>query len=203
MYFFTFYRMAGCFRHIRGTMRHLYAPSYRAGESAHAPSNTTEKEPSVSGDACIHCAGVVLKKIREQTGIGNSRLERLSYVFDGGVGLSGGLCGALAGAVMGINILLGLPVRDQSFWKKALNFGIGHVNLVKETPLGKKDSFAAGKQIIRKFRETAGAFECRAITGQQFSGADDFQAFIRQSDRCREIMNMAADEGVRIIQSHQ
>jgi C_GCAxxG_C_C family probable redox protein len=202
-YFLTFYRMAGCFRHIRGTMRHLHEGLSAEARTALAPLKPKEAERPASDNACFHCAGAVLKKIREHTGIGNSSLEGISFVFDGGVGFSGGLCGALAGAVMGINILVGVPVREQSFWKTALDFSIGHVNLVKAVPLGEKDPFAAGKQIIRKFKETAGALECRSITGREFSGADDFQAFIRCSDQCREIMNMAADEAIRVIHAHQ
>ncbi len=203
-YFLTFYRMAGCFWHIRGTMRHLNACLPRAAESVPAlETKKKEKENSRPNPPSFHCAGSVLRKIREQTGIGSSRLERLSYVFDGGVGFSGGLCGALAGAVMGINSLLGLPVREQSYWRTALDFGIGHVNLVKEQPLGKKDPFSAGKQIIRKFKETVGAVECRLITGQEFTGAEDFETFVRQSDLCRDITGMVADEAIRIIRAHQ
>jgi C_GCAxxG_C_C family probable redox protein len=185
-------------------MRHLNACLPRAAESVPAlETKKKEKENSRPNLPSFHCAGSVLRKIREQTGIGSSRLERLSYVFDGGVGFSGGLCGALAGAVMGINSLLGLPVREQSYWRTALDFGIGHVNLVKAQPLGKNDPFSAGKQIIRKFKETVGAVECRLITGQDFSDADDFEAFVRQSDLCRDITGMVADEAIRIIRAHQ
>jgi signal transduction protein with GAF and PtsI domain len=56
----------------------------------------------------------VLKGIKEQTGITNERLENLSFVFDGGVGLQGGVCGALAGAIMGINILVGMNFKNLS-----------------------------------------------------------------------------------------
>ena len=47
----------------------------------------------------IHCAQRVLKGIREHTGVGDDLLEQLSFVFDGGIGLQGGACGALAGAI--------------------------------------------------------------------------------------------------------
>ena len=63
-------------------------------------------------DEPIHCAQQVLKGIREQTGIGDDLLEQLSFVFDGGIGLQGGVCGALAGAIMGVNLLIGMNVRE-------------------------------------------------------------------------------------------
>ena len=196
-YFLTFYRMAGCFRHMRGTLRHLYLYQFRQQQPL-------LPEPTRSGENCtLHCAGYVMENIRKNTGIGNQRLEALSFVFDGGVGLSGGLCGALAGAVTGINILMGLPVRQQSYWKTAAGFGIGHVNLLVDQPFGSGEPFAAGKQMVKKFKENAGSFECCEITGKRFSGWDDFQEFIKGTPPCRQLMALAIDEASRIIKSYQ
>ncbi|MBN2437650.1 MAG: C-GCAxxG-C-C family protein [Deltaproteobacteria bacterium] len=56
----------------------------------------------------IHRAQLVLKGIRERTGIGDDLLERLSFVFDGGVGLHGGARWAISGAMMGLNLAIGI-----------------------------------------------------------------------------------------------
>ena len=61
-------------------------------------------------DEPIHCAKLVLEGIKKQTGIGDDLLENLSFIFDGGIGLQGGACGALAGAIMGINLVMGMSV---------------------------------------------------------------------------------------------
>ncbi len=66
-------------------------------------------------DEPIHCAQQVLNGIKEQTGIGDNLLEQLAFVFDGGIGLQGGACGALAGAIMGVNLLMGMNVRDMTY----------------------------------------------------------------------------------------
>lgn len=197
MYFLTFYRMAGCFRHIRGTMRYLYE-YHNCHEPL--PLSVTASDAVRCGP---HCAVHVLKNIRKLTGVGSRRMESLAFVFDGGVGLSGGLCGALAGAVIGINALLGLPVRDQSFWKTAAVFAVGHINLVVERPFGKNEPFAAGQKVVRKFKEMAGSTECRTITGRTFSGWDDFQAYISEAESCRKLMDFAVEQADNIIRQNQ
>lgn len=195
-YFLTFYRLMGCFRRIRGAMRHHYEnPSRLDG----APLNGIEG----SQEQPLHCAQYVLGKIRDQTGVGNRRMERISFVLDGGVGLSGGLCGALAGAVIGINILFGLPVRDQSFWKNAADFAVGHVNLVAETSLGPKEPFRIGKQVIREFQTLSESVACRDITGRRFASPLEFQEYIRSSQRCRGLMDRMAETAARLIRHYR
>jgi hypothetical protein len=58
-----------------------------------------------------YCASQVLAGIRADTGYGSLYLEQLSMALDGGVGLSGGLCGALAGAIMALSYGRAFPSR--------------------------------------------------------------------------------------------
>ena len=191
-YFLTIYRLSGCFRHIRGSMRYLHQARDLSIDTSDEISDTRTGET-------LHCARSVLEGIRENTGIENKRLENLSFVFDGGVGLSGGVCGALVGAVTGINLLLGLPVRNMSYWKIIKGFAIGHVNLLVDRPSEIREPFNAGKQVVKKFRENAGAFECRVITEKRFSGWDDFQTYIKGAGKCRQLMDFAVEEATRVI----
>ncbi|MBC2714006.1 MAG: C_GCAxxG_C_C family protein [Desulfobacteraceae bacterium] len=195
-YFLTIYRLAGCFRHIRGSMRYLY-------QTQHPAKNDSNKTIGKKTGDALHCARAVLEGIRENTGIGNKRLENLSFVFDGGVGLSGGVCGALVGAVTGINLLLGLSVRNMSYWKIVKGFGIGHVNLLVDRPFGTREPFQAGKRVVKKFKEIAGSFECEVITEKKFSGWDDFQEFIKGASRCRKLMDFAVEEASGIIRQYK
>ncbi|MBW1899838.1 MAG: C_GCAxxG_C_C family protein, partial [Deltaproteobacteria bacterium] len=80
----------------------------------------------------IHCARNVLESVRERTGIGNDRLERLSIVFDGGVGLRGVLCGALSGAILALNLLHGFNLRRMSYSSNFKKFLVGHINKKKK-----------------------------------------------------------------------
>ena len=81
-----------------------------------------------------HCAQEVLKRVREKTGVGNKRLERLSFAFDGGIGLKGGLCGAVTGSILALNLRHGFNLRHMNYStnvKKMLN---GQINLMKKNP---------------------------------------------------------------------
>lgn len=47
-------------------------------------------------------------------------LEQLYFVFDGGVGIQGGVCGAIAGAIMAFNLLVGLDIRATTISPKVI-----------------------------------------------------------------------------------
>jgi C_GCAxxG_C_C family probable redox protein len=194
-YFLPGDRVARCFWHIRGAMRHLY--------DAYQEKNFLEMDVDlrkIQGES-IHCAQAVLRGIKSRTGIGDPLLERLSFIFDGGVGLSGGACGALAGAVMGINLLLGMNIRDTNFFQAFKSFIVGHVNLLLNEPIEEPDPFSVGKNILERFREEAGTIECRNITEKKFSNWTDFQRHISSSDKCAGLIELATTEASNAIQS--
>jgi len=194
-YFLPGDRVARCFWHIRGAMRHLY--------DAYQEKNLLAMDVDlrkIQGEP-MHCAQTVLRGIRSRTGIGDPLLERLSFIFDGGVGLNGGACGALAGAVMGINLLLGMDIRDTNFFQAFKSFIVGHVNLLLNEPIEEPDPFSVGKNILERFREEAGATECRNITEKKFSDWTDFQKHISSSDKCAGLIELATTEASNAIQS--
>ena len=193
-YFFPGDRLGKCLWHIRGAMRHLY--TYQEKDL----SAIDLEEPKEIRDEPVHCAQAVLSGIRDRTSIGDPLLERLSFVFDGGVGFQGGVCGALAGAIMGVNLLLGMNIRDTSYFQTLKAFAIGHLNLLLNKPIGNPEPFGVGKSVVQRFREEAGAIECQTITGQKFSDWSDFQHFISSSDKCIELIEFATTEASNAIQ---
>jgi hypothetical protein len=193
MYFLSGRRLAGCFWHIRGATRHLYLMKNDAGNKM-VPTHSENK-----CEQTVHCAQTVLEGIRKKTGIGDQRLEELSFVFDGGVGFSGGICGALVGAITGINLLMGIRIREQSYWETIKDFIVGHVNLLNNKALTIPEPFRAGKLINENFEKSAGSIECSSITGQRFAGWDEFQEFITGAKQCQELMDFAIKEASEII----
>ena len=185
-------RVGKCLWHIRGAMRNLY--TYQAKDLP----VIDVKPKGIQGEP-IHCAQAVLKGIRERTGIGDPLLERLSFIFDGGVGFHGGVCGALAGAVMSINLLLGMNIRETSYFKTLKAFTVGHINLLLDKPIGKHEPFGVGKNIVQRFREKAGAIECRTITEKEFSGWTDFQKHISSFDKCTGLIELVTTEASKAI----
>jgi len=174
--------------HIRGAIRYLY--SFRQNELQLIEVECDDNQQ----DEPIHCAQLVLRGIKEQTGIGDDLLEQLSFVFDGGIGLQGGACGALAGSIMGMNLLIGMDVRDMNYSEILKVFTVGHKNLLTDKPVEKPEPFRVGKEIVKNFKKEAGAIECQAITGKKFSGWSDFQNFISSSDKCSGLIEFSKDQ---------
>jgi len=191
-YFFPGDKVGKCLWHIRGAIRHLY--TYTKKDLP-----TFDAEPEKIQGEQMHCAQAVLRGIRDRTGIGDSLLERLSFVFDGGVGLQGGVCGALAGAVMGINLVLGMDIRDTSYSATLKSFVVGHINLLLDNAIGKPEPFAVGKSVLQRFREEAGATECLAITEKASSDWDDFQEHMSTSEKCTRLIEIATSEASNAI----
>ena len=186
-YFMPGDKVSKCLWHIRGAIRHLY--SFRQKELPMMEVQSEEKQ-----DEPIHCAQRVLKGIREHTGVGNDLLEHLSFVFDGGIGLQGGACGALAGAIMGMNLLIGMNVREMKYSEILKAFAVGHKNLLTNKPVKKAEPFNVGKDIVKNFKKEAGAIECQTITEKKFSDWSDFQNFISSSAKCSGLIEFAKDQ---------
>jgi len=186
-YFIPGDKVGKCLWHIRGAIRHLY--SFRQKELPMMEVQSEEKQ-----DEPIHCAQRVLKGIREHTGVGNDLLEHLSFVFDGGIGLQGGACGALAGAIMGMNLLIGMNVREMKYSEILKAFAVGHKNLLTNKPVKKAEPFNVGKDIVKNFKKEAGAIECQTITEKKFSDWSDFQNFISSSAKCSGLIEFAKDQ---------
>jgi len=187
-------RVGKCLLHIRGAMKNLYG--YQKKD---LPELDIEKK-EIQGEP-VHCAQAVLKEIRNRTGVGDQLLERLSFVFDGGLGFKGGVCGALVGAIAGINLLLGMNVRDSNYFQTIKAFIIGHVNLLVEKPFGAHEPFCVGRNIVQKFIEKTGSLECGFITDKKFSGWNDFQTHISSSDKCAGLIELAVTEASNAIKS--
>ena len=185
-------KVVKCLWHTRGAMRNLYEVQQKDLPEMNIALKDIQTEP-------IHCAQAVLKGIRNRTGIGDPLLERMSFVFDGGVGFQGQICGALVGAVMGINVLLGLNVRTSNYFQALKAFIIGHLNLILDEDSNKPDPFSVGSKIVKRFKKEASSIECRDITGKKFSGWDDFQKHICSSDKCAGLIELATTEASNAI----
>jgi hypothetical protein len=139
----------------------------------------------------IHCAIKVLTGVRESCGVGDEIVEKIAFVLDGGVALSGGLCGAMAGAVMAVNLVFGWDIRTMSYPATIREFVRGHVNLLRKHTTGKHETFAIGKDIMNRLRGMETSLECSHITGKTFSGWDDFQAHLHSSGACQNLIKGA------------
>lgn len=187
-------KVGKCIWHIGGAMKHLCAYQKKGLPELSMNKEQIQSEP-------MHCTRAVLKGISDRTGIGDLLLERLSFIFDGGLAFNGGVCGALVGAIMGINLLLGMDIRNSNYFKTIKAFVVGHANLLTNKPIGAPEAFYVGKNIVKRFREKAGAMECRFITDKKFSGWDDFQKHMSSSDKCARLIELATTEASNAIKT--
>ena len=102
---------------------------------------------------------------------------------------------------MGVNSLIGMNVRDMSYSEILKAFAVGHKNLLTNKPVKKPEPFSVGKEIVKNFKEKAGALECQTITGQKFSEWSDFQDFISSSDKCAELIEYAKNQALEAVES--
>lgn len=131
-----------------------------------------------------YCAADVLAGVRADAGVGSLYLEQLSMALDGGVGLSGGLCGALAGSI--------LPL--------ALIDGVNRSFLFRMAPFKDKTSvWSAGNRLMAEFKQRFGSLECGSLTGCSFTGGIELAAHIGKSPDCAEIKDWCRSQVSQLI----
>jgi C_GCAxxG_C_C family probable redox protein len=192
-YFLPGDRVLRCISHIGTALAYLE----REGAAMTARPDTMKEDRCA---APYHCASAVLKDVREKAGLGDRRIEQIAACLSGGVGLSGGICGALTGAVMGINYLAGMDVRRYGRVKIIRDFAVGHINLLIARPRWMPEPFGIGREIVRRFHERAGTNKCRLIVGRDFTGLSDFSAHLAGSGACRDMIALSSDLALEAIE---
>jgi C_GCAxxG_C_C family probable redox protein len=189
-------RIIRCVSHISGAMKFLYDH-----HELDLPDIDISQE-HLQGEL-KHCARAVLDGVRATTNVHDPVLERISVSLDGGVGLQGQACGALSGAIMAMNMQVGMNLRDASLMRATRAFITGHRNLRTNASEESGEPFAVGKRIVTRFKEKAGSLECTEITGRAFTGWSSFQEYMRSSDTCRELIELSIREATRAIERNR
>ncbi len=89
------------------------------------------------------CAESVLQAIAESQAIHSDLIPRIATGFCSGISRSGGMCGALSGAIMGIGLVAGRDAPEDSL----------------------EPCFALVQSLIRAFEEQHGSVNCRQLLG--------------------------------------
>ncbi|MCG3223064.1 MAG: C-GCAxxG-C-C family protein [Candidatus Heimdallarchaeota archaeon] len=147
----------------------------------------------------FHCAKQVLEKIRNKTEIGNSTVERISIALDGGVGLQGGACGAMAGAVMAIGLHLAKNIRKSGMLSNWKDFLQSPKKLRKQKSFD--DFFSVGGKLMDSFVDHMQSLECKEISKTTFNSWDEFQQYgaSDSSKVCHDLIDFAADIAIDLI----
>lgn len=188
-------KMVKCMSHMNGAMKYLYDRQYEELPKIDLDQDSREGTP-------VHCAQAVLEGVRANTSIGDPLLERLSVVLDGGIGLQGGACGALIGAILAINISLGVNLREYSMIQSYIEFFSSLKYLHADEPYGTSNSIDVGRVIIDKFEEKAGSINCSAITKIEFTDWASFQNYVTSSERCKELIDLSIREATLALEQY-
>lgn len=183
-------KIAKCCSHISGSFRRHF--------------RDRDSLPELPADPPVprfHCAREVLARVEKETGLSDPVTLRTAYILSGGAGLSGGACGALVGAILALNLVLGVEIRKEPYLSTILPFLEGHLNLLKKKASRLSEPFAAGRLVTSHFRRAAGSIECRDITGRSFAGYADFCRFTEGPD-CDGLISFAAEAAVSIIREN-
>jgi len=143
--------------------------------------------PDFGGRGCEHCAAKILAEIRAQTGVGSERLERISVALDGGIGLSGGGCGALSGALMALGLRYALDTKNTEPDK------LKNIYRAMDSEFFRKAILLANG-FIKEF----GALECSRLSGRKFKDWNEFSAF-RNSDSCDRLNKFVTEKTIELI----
>ncbi len=184
-YFLPGDRVFRCISHIGKAVAYL--------EEKAAPTTFRDDPPGPHSATPLHCASAVLANVRTRTGLGHVRVEQSAAVLSGGVGLSGGVCGALTGAIMGVNLLVGMDVRQLGRMGVMRDFAVGHINLLVREPRWMPEPFGIGREIVRRFCEEAGSSQCRELVGRNLTGSADLASHLSTSRTCRRLIDLSSE----------
>ena len=105
------------------------------------------------------CAESVLLAIAESQGIQSDLIPRIATGFCSGVSRTGGMCGAVSGAIMGINLVAGRNSPDES----------------------NELSYALTQELISRFEKQYGSVNCRQLMGCDLATGAGQQYFVENN----------------------
>ena len=195
-YLFTGKVVTRCIDHIGKAAYHLLALMNRPLEGGGKVTDLDRRLAESGG----YCAAEVMRGIREDTGHGALYFEQLSVALDGGVGLSGGLCGALAGALMPIGLIWGIDPRREGLVGTFVPFMRGHINLYLER--SEPELWAVANPFMREFAREFGSLECRRIVDRSFASGTELAEFMAASPVCAEIKDWCRRRAGELISAN-
>jgi C_GCAxxG_C_C family probable redox protein len=126
-----------------------------------------------------YCAESVLLAMAESKGIQSDLIPRIATGFCSGVSRTGGMCGAVSGAIMGIGLAAGRCSPAASV----------------------ESSYSLIRQLIANFEKQHGSINCRELIGCDLATEEGQRAFERNHliQRCRQYVGDAASLATSLV----
>jgi len=143
------------------------------------PAGTRARELFQSG---FKCAESVLLSIAEAQGIQSDLIPAIATGFCSGMARTGGMCGAVAGSVLGLGLVYGRQTADQSV--DAL--------------------YAVEKQFLQEFIRRFGCMSCEGLIHCDFNTEEGKAAYYAQNlqERCYQYVEEAANLVMKLIEDN-
>jgi C_GCAxxG_C_C family probable redox protein len=127
----------------------------------------------------FYCAESVLQAIAECQGVRSDLIPRIATGFCSGISRTGGICGAVTGAIMGINLVAG-----------------------RDLPTGSLETnFAMIQKLINQFEKQYGSTNCRQLLGCDLDTESGQRYFMENNlmDNCLQYAEGATRIAMTII----
>jgi len=130
-------------------------------------------------DSGYYCAESVLLAIAESQGIESDLIPRIATGFCSGVARTGGMCGAVSGAIMGISLVVGRDSPEESV----------------------QPSYDLVQQLISRFTSQHGSTQCPQLIECDLGGEEGQRAYIENNwiGRCQHCVEDAASIVVTLL----
>jgi len=125
------------------------------------------------------CAESVLLAIAESQGIQSDLIPKIATGFCSGISRTGGMCGAVSGAMMGINLVAGRSSPSEST----------------------EFSYTLTQKLISRFERQYGSVNCRQLIGCDLATETGQQYFIENNlmERCLQYAEGATRMALSLI----
>lgn len=127
----------------------------------------------------FYCAESVLLAIADSAGIQSDLIPKIATGFCSGLARTSGMCGALSGAILAINLFTGRQSAEDSLEK----------------------NYRAVTAVVRRFREQCGATDCFDLIGCDLATPGGQQKFDDDQcmEKCRAFTEAATAAAVAVI----
>ncbi len=126
-----------------------------------------------------YCAESVLLAIAESKGFQSDMIPRIATGFCSGISRTGGMCGAVSGTIMGINLVAG-----------------------RSSPAGSVElCYSLTQQLINRFEKQHGSINCRQLIGCDLATEEGQQTFKENNllERCQQYVGDATSMVMSLV----
>jgi C_GCAxxG_C_C family probable redox protein len=125
------------------------------------------------------CAEAVLMAVAESKGIKSDIIPRIATGFCGGMANTNGMCGAVSGGILAINLLLGRNSAEESH----------------------DANYKAIQDFLKKFESEFGSQSCPALTGVDLGTEEGQLEFKRKNQhaRCADFVGSAVKQVLEMM----